>query len=371
MEHGLGCDRTKLTELKSVFIPAIINKFHEPQALKTFVAEHIGGWFGSAIKLKFICIFTLPPIECEVYEFEPRTTEILRKIEYFPGTTNGSRQFVETYSPPLAMVQIKDTDGAKYNRYLDGIVDNPNHLDKFASQASKFEKDDFQGRLFNLMVSLHPDQKDEAALLRDIFRLQVVSYLMSRAPNIPQAQHDILYHLHYSLSNPHITYGKATSSRMVNRQLKFLFCAIFNQIMEDILDHLQRILRSSRGGSKWTSAFCTILGLAMCFEEVQRMVHGNQDIEAMKGLMTEWEAAQRAEESCRLIDEKFKFIANLFRWKYHRGFNPLKDWEDSKVQNTLGVTGVDFVKSVSGLVQEKCEFSPVVVGVISALLLTR
>jgi hypothetical protein len=140
---------------------------------------------------------------------------------------------------------------------------------------------------------------------------------------------------------------------MVNRQLKFLYCAIFNQIMESVLKRLQQVLRSSRGGAKWTSAFCAVLGLAMCFEEVQRTTHGNQDIEAKRGRITEWMAAQRAEESCRLIDEKFTFVANLFRWKYHRGFNPLRDWEDEKVQRTLGESAIEFVRGVNGLVAEK------------------
>jgi hypothetical protein len=160
IEPGLGCDRTKLTELKSIFIPDIINKMHESQALKTFVGEHIGRWSGSAIKLKFNCIWGLPPLELEVYEFEPRTMELLSKVEYF--TRNNVQEFVETNSPPLGMVHIEDEDRQKYDRYLNKLVDN--HLDKFASRAFKFEKDDFQGRLLKLMVRLQPEQKDEVCL---------------------------------------------------------------------------------------------------------------------------------------------------------------------------------------------------------------
>jgi hypothetical protein len=177
--------------------------------------------------------------------------------------------------------------------------------------------------------------------------------MMGRAPSIHRSHHDMLYGLHYSMSNRNFTYPKSVSARMVNRQLKFLYCAIFNQIMESVLKRLQQILRSSRGGAKWTSAFCAILGLAMCFEEVQRTTHGNQDIEAQKGHITEWVASQRAEESCRMIDEKFTFVANLFRWKYHRGFNPLRDCEDPKVQSTLGESALEFVRGVNGLVAEK------------------
>jgi len=93
--------------------------------------------------------------------------ELLRKIEYLPSMTTGNREFVETHSPPLGMVQIDSEDRQKYDRYVNKIVDT--YLDRFAAQAFKWEKDDFQGRLLTLMVHLHPDQKDEvgSSLLRE------------------------------------------------------------------------------------------------------------------------------------------------------------------------------------------------------------
>jgi hypothetical protein len=144
---------------------------------------------------------------------------------------------------------------------------------------------------------------------------------------------------------------------MANRQLKVLYCSLFGQIMDSVLRRLQQVLRSSRGGAKWTSAFVALLGLAMCFEEVQRTAHANQDADALMGQMDEWDATQSAEAACRCIDEKFQFMANLFRWKYHRGFNPLRDYEDSKVKETLSESSLLFVRSVAALVQEKSESS--------------
>lgn len=95
------------------------------------------------------------------------------------------------------------------------------------------------------------------------------------------------------------------------------------------------------------------MGLAMCFEEVQRTAHANQDADALMGQMDEWDATQSAEGACRCIDEKFQFMANLFRWKYHRGFNPLRDYEEPKVRETLSESSLLFVRSVAALVQEK------------------
>ena len=128
--------------------------------------------------------------------------------------------------------------------------------------------------------------------------------------------------------------------------------------MDSVLKRLQQILRSSKGGTKWTSAFCAILGLSMCFEYLQRLVHVVCDDPTVKGTTnTEVDMVCKAEAACRVIDDKFQFVSSLFRWKYHRGFNPLKDWTDEKVQRSLGENGLEFVRGVQGLVVEKCEYT--------------
>jgi hypothetical protein len=94
----------------------------------------------------------------------------------------------------------------------------------------------------------------------------------------------------------------------------------------------------------------------MCFEEVQRNAHANQDADALMGQMSVLEATPSAEAACRCIDEKFQFMANLFRWKYHRGFNPLKDLDNPKVRADLSPSSLEFVKGVAALVQERHDF---------------
>lgn len=299
-------------------------------------------------------IWGIPPIEFELYEFEPKTTELLRQFQYSLDLQTGTRGWVEKNSPPLAMVSIENEDRDRYEQYLNRVVDK--HGDKFVDRCFKYEKDDFQGRLLKLMQQLKPDNKEQTALIRDIFRLQVVTYIYARSATIPPRQVAQLYKLHHSVKNPDVRYGKATSPNMANRQLKVLYCSLFSQIMDSVLRRLQQVLRSSRGGAKWTSAFVALLGLAMCFEEVQRTAHANQDADALMGQMDEWDAIQSAEAACRCIDEKFQFMANLFRWKYHRGFNPLRDYEDSKVRETLSESSLLFVRSVAALVQEKNDF---------------
>lgn len=353
LEHNLGCDRTKLTELRSFFVPDVITRLHEPQVLKQFCAQHIKRWSGVSIKLKFNVIWTLPAIECEVYEFEPKTRELLRQFQYITDPETRRRTRVEKASPPLAMVQIEHADRQKYDKYLTLVVDK--HLEQFAERLYDIEGEDFPPRLYRLMVRFKPDNREESSLLRDIHRLLVCTYIMCRTATIPNSQKHLLFKLHSYPSSPD-AYAHAPSPRMANRQLKYLFCQLQQQILDGILKKLQQVLRSSKGPQKWASAFVAILGLAMSFELTQRLVHVVADADAAMGKYSFRDAEYVAETACRAIDEKFAFISNLFRWKYHRGFNPLREVERDSVKQVLGENGVEFVRGVIALIAEKREY---------------
>jgi hypothetical protein len=187
-------------------------------------------------------------------------------------------------------------------------------------------------------------------------RLLVITYIYSRATTIVNGDLHLLSTLRYAAAN-RITYSKATTVRLANRQLKYLYTSLWIQIMESVLKKLQLILRSSRGGAKWSSAFVAVLGLGMAFETIQMASHTHQEAERIMGNATDWEARDNAEKACRVVDEKFFFLATLFRWKYHRGFNPFKNINDRKVHEDLGPNALEFVRGVYGLVQEKCKFS--------------
>jgi len=159
MDNGLGCDRTKLTDLKSYFLPDFLTRMGDKQILSGFVDQHINRWLQQAFRVKLNLIWGIPAIEFELYEFEPKTNELLRQMQYCLNNSTGERGWVERCSPPLAMVQIENEDHERYEKYLNKVVDK--HLDKFVDRCYKFEKDDFQGRLFKLMTKLQPESKEQ------------------------------------------------------------------------------------------------------------------------------------------------------------------------------------------------------------------
>ncbi|KAK3080797.1 hypothetical protein LTS18_013006 [Coniosporium uncinatum] len=354
-DHGLGCDRTKLADLRDQFLPDLITAQHQPHALKSFVAEHVGRWLGQTVRVKIQLIWDMPKVNCEMYEFEPKTNELEHQLQYLFNRATGTQEVVQKRSPPMAMTQIENSDRKQYDNFLNEVV--AHFMPAFAQRRYGCESDDFQLRLLKLMISLKEQErgKEEQDLMRQVFRLLVAKYIMARTATIADEDREATLRQLRSYRGGLYDEGNC-SPRMANRQLKYLFLKLETDILTEVLKRLQQILRSSKGGNKWTSAFVAILGLAMVHEDTQRMVHVHSDSQWKRGHVGQGEAQRRAEEACRTIDERFGFVMTLFRWKYNRTFNPLRDLEDAKTLGCLGERVGGFVKDVHALIMEKHDY---------------
>jgi hypothetical protein len=131
---------------------------HE-QNLSNLIDRHISGWRTDAYKFKLNMIWDIPPIEFNLYEFEPKTNEILYQMQYVLDESIGKRMWIKKRSPPLGMVVINKEDVNRCEQYLDQVVDK--HLGNFTHRCYRHEKDDFQGRLFKLITQLKPETKEQ------------------------------------------------------------------------------------------------------------------------------------------------------------------------------------------------------------------
>jgi len=147
-------------------------------------------------------------------------------------------------------------------------------------------------------------------------------------------------------------YANFCSPRMTNRQLKYFFCRLHQTIMTNVLNKLQQIFKSSKGCDKWTSAFCAVLGLAMAHEDNQKTIHLVTQTKAASHEMSVQDAETQSDATCEDIDGKFSFIMGIFRWKYNRGYNPLRDSEQDWMSKLKDPGAIQFARDVSILVRE-------------------
>jgi hypothetical protein len=96
-----------------------------------------------------------------VYEFAPKTQELLRQFQYTTDSRTGKCIRELKKSPPLGMIQLNHKDEQRYDRYINEIVDN--YLVPFAYICFAEEQNDFQRTLFLMMTRLRPKADDEVS----------------------------------------------------------------------------------------------------------------------------------------------------------------------------------------------------------------
>ncbi|PVI00548.1 hypothetical protein DM02DRAFT_708049 [Periconia macrospinosa] len=353
---GLGCSRTKLIELAHYFLPSLVMQIHEDTNLMRFVSQFISQWNNKELVIYMTCSQkNMPHLPVKVYEFSPLGKELLEQIQYRTDPRTQQRIAVVKQSPPLGMVHINYNEEKKYDNYVSDIVDH--HIDSFAEICWAEDDNDFAPRLFKLMTRVKLKNEDENKLVREVYRLIVTTYIMSHTLTmVEKYKKRTLQELHSPI--PIDQYSDFTSPRMTNRQLKYFFARLQRSILATVLNKLQQIMKSSKGCDKWVAAFICVVGLCMAHEDQQKTVHQVMATRAATENMDMRDAQTQAEFACREIDSRMNFISQIFRYKYNRKCNPLKD-PDHEWEKEVGFgdeSSALFVRNVAQLVKENTDY---------------
>jgi hypothetical protein len=241
------------------------------------------------------------------------------------------------------MVIVKHGQENEMDRYVNEIVDN--FPDAFGTEFWAADTSDFELRLFRLMANLRPTSNDESKLLKEVMRLMVVTFIMGHPITIAEETKMATLSRLHSYTGPGPDDEKACSPRLLNYQLKHFFSRLHKTTMTSVLNKLHQIFKSSKGCDKWMPAVCAVLGLGIALEHHQKTIY------SIAASVTDLENGRLDPDSpYREIDQKFKFIAQLFRWKYNRKSNPFTSKQDAA--EVLDDAGMLFVQQVASLVRE-------------------
>ncbi|KAL6709708.1 hypothetical protein ACN47E_001136 [Coniothyrium glycines] len=353
---GLGCSRIKLVDLSTYFLPALITQMHEDSHLTHFVTQYIHQWGNVEITVYMTCgQHTMPRVPVKVYEFWPNGRALLEQLQYRTDPKTKQTVVLKKESPALGMLHINPGEEKKYDKYIMDIVDH--HIDAFGDLCWADADNDFQQKLFRLMTRVKPKSEDEAKLLREVFRLIVVTFIMSHTLTIAEETKAVTLSKMQSY-RPDVYVDNFTSPRMTNRQLKYFFSRLQRSIQTNVLNKLQQIFKSSKGCDKWLAAFVAVLGMNMALEDQQRTIHLVMSTRSRTEGLDARDAQGQADIACREIDSRMHFIQQIFRWKYNRKCNPMRDTEHAwdKEVGFGDASSVNFVRQVAQLVKENIDF---------------
>jgi hypothetical protein len=126
-----------------------------------------------------------------------------------------------------------------------------------------------------------------------------------------------------------------TSSRLLNRQVKFIMHQLHRELTADVLKNLEKSVRS-REKDSWAPSFCTILILCLCIEGLQIAADTMVVCFLLNPATNTKYARDQSYEACLALDQNpFHQCMKVFHGIHHThkegngggkdgGFNPLK-----------------------------------------------
>lgn len=193
-------------------------------------------------------------------------------------------------------------------------------------------------------------------MLKKVLRLMVLTFIMGHTLTIPQADlAGILSQLQRTPAPLGKEYQEHTSPRLANRQLKFYFSILRNEVYTELLKFGQNTLRAGKKDQTWLQVFIIILGLAMVSEEIQGVLHLQALGNVAKKQKTMEDAREQADNACGRIDEGFKLLILLFQHKYRSDKWTSRGSFGNQTPVLRDPASVFFLASLRELVDANCE----------------
>lgn len=291
--------------------------------LERFAAKHVKKWENSRTIASLGCGPGLPGFPVNVYWFEAQDKELLKHTHYYDS------EVIHATSLPLGMKSVDYSNRRRCDDFINKILDH--HTTEFKTTCFD-DGGNFLGELFQFMT----DVKVSHQLIKDTFRLIIVTYIMGRAftletvselPNFPKSKH-------------------TRAARLVSRQIKHLFYDLQKSILDTTTARLIKILTSPESCEDLLAVFIGVIGLCMACEDQQKTYH----ITAENNVKTKGRKASTAlaDSGCEEIEWLVTFVIQMF---FHRIGDLRKLPFDGPQHHVL----VEFIDAVNILVEANCE----------------
>ncbi len=132
--------------------------------MKAFQREHVANYHLDVLVVNITILWDLPPIQCRLYEFEPATVTITRKLAYIPNKETGQFVASEMTVPTFALDE-NEWESEESSRWDDIMTDYvENHFETFAEGIYDFQGlDGFLGSVLRILAEYKPDNPDEVS----------------------------------------------------------------------------------------------------------------------------------------------------------------------------------------------------------------
>ena len=295
-------------------------------------------------------VFT--PMKVEVHFFTPKgwESELLKHHHLTTESEEQKSQIILRYSAPVGLMSLSTSEQKKaLKQHIEDMLENPYYV----AQTTAGDISDVPAQILDVAVKYY--KATDSSLVRNALTLHAIHYYMSRLLTFTPPCAAAVYASCQNLSVPQEPY---LSSRLLNRQLKFVMHRIHQDLTRAVLSDLEKSMRS-RTKDTWGASFCAILVLCLCMEGLQTAA----DMFVVCDLKKEGAASglrrEHSLQACEAVENwPFQRLVGLFHEIYRSsrtasrdgGFNPLRTLVEGKGTEVDDVATQDMVREIGSLV---------------------
>lgn len=167
--------------------------------------------------------------------------------------------------------------------------------------------------------------------LKLCLKLLMITHIMTRTLTLTESSKQQVYD--QLIHRPTEVFGVHASSRILNKELKFIIAPIYRQYWTTVLDQIDNILLNNHRGkpSSWATVLGLLSTLTMTMETVQIGVRCQEETDKCDKIISE--NSNFATLTLERMEEKWELLLSLFHGVYR--FNPIQKAEDRKKLDTL------------------------------------
>ena len=136
---------------------------HQKQTIEDCVNDQVLHWDHDSPLDVYLTSGYGPALRWPLYEFKPKSDELLNQLQYLQDPITGSSRRHHKYSPPFGLLKLDSSDEVRIENYLEQLLDK-NYLWDLGwscfEEETQVDEDAFQAKLLDLMCNLYLDTQD-------------------------------------------------------------------------------------------------------------------------------------------------------------------------------------------------------------------
>lgn len=179
-------------------------------------------------------------------------------------------------------------------------------------------------------------------------KLLIITHIMTRTLTLVESTKKQVYS--QLQCPPAEAFGVHTSSRMLNKELKYVIAPLYQDVLTKFLEQVHNALLGDKYPS-WATILGSLLTLAMTMESVQVSVRCKEATDKCDKAIPE--DSNAATLALALMEEKWEFLVSLF----HKAYPRLKPIQREEHRKRLDTPSQELAQRIKDIIEKNRELS--------------